>query len=71
MADRKTSLTPEEKITAAFMHHVRNIDQQDIATIYGLNIGRVSEACRDIAVASGLRPAVNDFALLITRQSKA
>jgi hypothetical protein len=43
--ERKTALTFEEKITAAFMHYVRDIDQQDIAMLYGVNIGRVNEAC--------------------------
>jgi hypothetical protein len=43
--DRKTSLTFEERITAAFMHYVRDIDQQDIAMLYGVNMGRVNEAC--------------------------
>ena len=48
MAERKTALTFEEKITAAFMHYVRQIDQQDIAMMYGVNIGRVNEACNII-----------------------
>ena len=56
MTERKTALTPEEKITAAFMHYVRQIDVQDIAMMYGVNMGRVSEACRDIGEAAGLRP---------------
>jgi hypothetical protein len=59
MADRKTALTPEEKITAAFMHYVRQIDQQDIAMMYGVNMGRVNEACRAISVAAGREPGVN------------
>jgi len=28
MSERKTALTFEEKITAAFMHYVRKVDQQ-------------------------------------------
>jgi len=54
MADgeRKTALTPEERITAAFMHYVRKIDQQDIAMLYGVNGGRVNEACRAIMNAA-------------------
>ena len=50
--ERKTALTFQEKITAAFMHFVRNIDQQDIAMMYGVNIGRVNEACKAIREAS-------------------
>jgi hypothetical protein len=48
MTERKTALTFEEKITATFMHYVRRIDQQDIAMMYGVNIGRVNEACHAI-----------------------
>ena len=59
MGERKTALAPEEKITAAFMYYVRCIDQQDIAMMYGVNIGRVNEACREIAVAAGIQPGVN------------
>ena len=56
MGDRKTALTPEEMITAAFMHYVRDVDQQDIAIMLGgVNIGRVNEACRGVAMAVGLR----------------
>jgi hypothetical protein len=53
---RKTALTPQEKITAAFMHYVRRIDQQDIAMMYGVNMARVNDACRDIGIAVKLRP---------------
>ncbi len=52
MAERKTSLTSEERITAAFMHYVRGIDQQDIAMMFGVNGGRVNEACRAIKAAA-------------------
>ena len=41
----RTALTFEEKITAAFIHYVRKVDQQDIAMLYGVNGGRVNEAC--------------------------
>ena len=54
MADRKTALTFEEKITAAFMHYVRQIDQQDIAMMYGVNMGRINEACN--AIRKTLQP---------------
>jgi hypothetical protein len=54
MSERKTALTPEEKITAAFMHYVRCLDQQDIAMLYGVNIGRVNEACIAIARTVGI-----------------
>jgi hypothetical protein len=54
MAERKTALTFEEKITAAFMHYVRMIDQQDIAMLYGVNGGRVNEAC--LTIKDALNP---------------
>ena len=52
MSERKTALTSEERITAAFMHYVRGIDQQDIAMLYGVNMGRVNEACRAVKAAA-------------------
>ena len=53
MTERKTALTFEEKITAAFMHYVRKIDQQDLAMLYGVNGGRVNEACQVVKHALG------------------
>lgn len=48
----KTSLTFEEKITAAYMHYVRKVEQQDICVLYSVNIGRISEACTAIKKAA-------------------
>lgn len=59
MAERKTSLTFEEKISVAFMHYVRQIDQQDLAMLYGVNGGRVNEAC--LTVKKALQPDVIDL----------
>jgi len=48
-ADRKTSLTFQEQVTAAFMHYVRGISQQDIAMMMGgVNMARVNDACQAI-----------------------
>ena len=47
----KTSLTFEEKITAAWAYHVKGVDQHTLASIYGVNPGRISEACKTIANA--------------------
>lgn len=58
MSDRKTALTFEEEITSAFMHYVRKIDQQDIAMVYGVNIGRVNEACLTVKHALNGRPVL-------------
>jgi len=49
----KTALTFEERITAAFMHYVRGIAQQDIAIMMGgVNGGRVNRACLVIKEAA-------------------
>ena len=67
-AERKTALTFEEKITSAFMHYVRGIDQQDIAIMMGgVNGGRVNEACKAISVALGNEPGVNRLPDAIVR----
>ena len=58
MSERKTALTPHEKIIAAFMYYVREIDQQDIALMLGINDGHVNNACRDIGILVGLRTNV-------------
>jgi hypothetical protein len=54
MAERKTALTFEERITAAYLHYVRGVEQQDIAVAFSVNMGRVNEVC--LAVRDALRP---------------
>lgn len=49
--DTKTSLTFAEKITVAWAYHVKGVDQHTLAAIYGVNSGRISEACRTIEMA--------------------
>lgn len=51
----KTALTGEEKITVAFMYLVRGIPQHDLATMYGVNPGRIAEAIIPIREAAGLQ----------------
>jgi DNA-binding transcriptional regulator LsrR (DeoR family) len=46
--DFKTSLTFEEKIVAAWAYYVRGVDQQTLAGIYGVNSGRISDACTSV-----------------------
>jgi predicted DNA-binding transcriptional regulator AlpA len=54
MPTKKVALTFEERVTAAYMHFIRHVDQQDIAECMGgVNIGRVNEACK--AVKRALR----------------
>lgn len=49
--ERKTSLTFAEQITAAHLHFVQGLDQHQIAFCYGVNQGRVNEACSAIRKA--------------------
>jgi len=46
---RKTSLTFEEKIKAAYLHFYIGLDQALVALIFdGINQGRVNECCKTI-----------------------
>jgi hypothetical protein len=45
------SLTFEQKITAAWAYHVKGVDQHTLASIYGVNQGRIGEACKTVADA--------------------
>lgn len=40
----KTSLTPQEVIKVAFQHLILGIDQATLASMYGVNQGRINEA---------------------------
>ena len=42
------TLTPTEKLTCAYMHYVEGIEQQQLAMIYRVNMGRVNEACQAV-----------------------
>ena len=44
----RTYLTFEEKIIVAWAYHVRGITQQDLAALFNINQGRVSEACKAV-----------------------
>lgn len=44
-------LTPDQKMTAAWAYHVKGVDQHTLAAIYGVNQGRVAEACKAVAIA--------------------
>jgi hypothetical protein len=49
MTEKKTSLTFEETIIAAYMYFVREVTQQDIAAMMGgVNMARVNDACKAI-----------------------
>jgi len=44
-------LTPDQKMTAAWAYHVKGVDQHTLAAIYGVNQGRVAEACKAVSIA--------------------
>ena len=49
---RKTALTFDERITAAYLHYVQGVEQHVIAMAMGVNMGRVNEACLAIKRAT-------------------
>jgi hypothetical protein len=49
----KTQLSPEEKIIAAYHVLVVGIETQHVASMMGVNLGRVSEACTAVKKAVG------------------
>lgn len=58
MARHKTqigqaSLSPEDKLKAAYYHLVGGLDQHIIAGMFFINPGRVAEAIKDVRVAIG------------------
>lgn len=52
MSDTRQSLTPNERIRVAYAHFVLGVEQQHIAMLMAVNMGRVNEACRAIAMAA-------------------
>jgi len=66
LEDVKRSLTFEEKITAAWAHYVKGIDQHTLAAIYSVNPGRISEACKSVATA--LDPERKPSTLTVSKQ---
>jgi hypothetical protein len=43
-----TALTFEQKVTAAWAYHVKGVDQHTLAAVYGVNQGRIAEACKSV-----------------------
>jgi len=52
----KTQLTPEEKLRAAHAHIINGVDQHVIASLFGVNMGRVNEAIMAIRDAISESP---------------
>jgi len=51
--ENKTSLTPREKIKAAYAYEIMGIAQHDIAALFEVNQGRVADAIKAILHAAG------------------
>ena len=50
-------LTFEQKVQAAYLHFCKGLDQHILADVYGVNQGRINEAC--VAVRRALKPEEN------------
>ena len=50
----KTSLTPMEKLKAAYAHEVHGVSQHAIASLYGVNQGRIADAVSSVRKAVGI-----------------
>jgi len=47
------SLSFEDKVRVAWAYHCEHIPQQTLASLYGVNAGRISEACTAVTKALG------------------
>jgi hypothetical protein len=54
MPVNKANLTAEEKITVAYFHIVRGVEQQVLAEMFRVNGGRVNEAVQAVRKSVGL-----------------
>lgn len=51
--EKKTELTPDEKIRVAMGHEVYGIAQHALAALFAVNPGRVADAIAEIRNATG------------------
>ncbi len=56
---RRKSLTPDEKLTAAYGVLILGLAQHDVAAMMGCNAGRVAEACNACRAAVGWEAATS------------
>jgi len=54
--ERKTKLTFKEKVQAAHWYYVVGMDQHLIAAGFGVNSGRINEACTAVKKALQKKP---------------
>jgi transposase-like protein len=59
-SELKANLTPDEKLRAAHAHIVQGVDQHIIASLFGVNPGRVNEAIKAIRAACGFTKGVKN-----------
>lgn len=45
-------LSPEERVSVAYQHIVKRVPQDQLARLFGVNQGRVNEACKAIELAA-------------------
>lgn len=50
----KASLSPEEKLKAAYLHEIAGLDYQTLTIIFGVNPGRIADAISAVREAIGL-----------------
>jgi hypothetical protein len=50
----KASLSPEDKLKAAYLHEIVGLDYQTLTIIFGVNPGRIADAIKGIREAIGL-----------------
>ena len=55
---KKTELTPDEKLRAAYANIINDVEQHHIAALFGVNSGRVSEAVQAVRHAIGMKKDV-------------
>lgn len=55
----KTSLEPLEKLKAAYAHEIHGVSQHAIASLYGVNQGRIADAIASVRKAVGLTPDIS------------
>jgi transposase-like protein len=51
--DKKTNLTPEEKLRVAHAYLINGVEQHHIASLFGVNQGRIAEAINAVRIACG------------------
>ena len=50
----KTTLEPEEKLKAAYLHEFMGLDMHTLTVVFGVNPGRIAEAISDVRRAIGM-----------------